>query len=130
MINVEELKGVASAKNYPRGTVIIQEGGQLPHSMYIVLKGKVRVLRNFRMYNEVNIAELGVGEFFGEMSLFLLEPRTATVVTIEESIILEIDQLNAYEIFENYPEMGYRMLRALCQRIKDTSGKIPPPARK
>ncbi len=59
-------------KNYKKGDLIIQEGS-VGQEMFFISKGKVNV---FKMIDEekVDLAALGVDEFFGEMSLVLEDP--------------------------------------------------------
>ncbi|MCL2350571.1 MAG: cyclic nucleotide-binding domain-containing protein [Defluviitaleaceae bacterium] len=124
MIDLTELRALSTAVTYPRGTVIIEENTTEPYSMYIVLKGKVRVFKNFRWIRETLLATLGPGAFFGEMSLFLKKPRSATVVTMEETIVLELTHENVLEILKSHPELSVSIMETLCGRMDHTSSVI------
>ena len=120
MIDLEQLKNMAIAKLYVDGSVIIQEGDvSKPYCMYILLKGSVGVYRNYGQTKETHVATLKPGDFFGEMSMFLQEPRTATVIAHEGVLVLEINQSNAHEFIESQPGVAYSVIKTLCLRIQE-----------
>ena len=126
-MDLEQLKDLSTAKKFSKNTVIIREKAKEPYSMYIILQGSVRIVKNYGAVDQVLITKLGPGDFFGEMSLFLLKPRAATVITSdEETVVLEINQNNAYNIIETNSEMLYKILKTLCERIDYLNGKVPP----
>ncbi|MCL2399820.1 MAG: cyclic nucleotide-binding domain-containing protein [Defluviitaleaceae bacterium] len=127
MIDLEQLQELSTAKSYSKNTIIIREKDKEPYCMYIILQGNVRIVKNYGAVDQVLITQLGPGDFFGEMSLFLLKPRAATVITSsEETVVLEINQMNAYSIIENNSELLYKIVKTLCERIDYLNGKVPP----
>lgn len=123
-MNLKHLMNLSTAKKFPKNSVIISEGDSQPYSMYFLLSGSVRVVKNYGGYNQVVVATLNKGDFFGEMSLFLLKPRSATVVTADETVALEITQLNVYELIEKNPQVLYHILKVLCTRIDNLNDRV------
>ena len=70
--------------------------GDPGREMFILQKGKVQVRKKVGSGEKV-LAELGDGEFFGEMALLMGMNRSATVEVIEDSKILVVSP----ETFEN-----------------------------
>jgi small-conductance mechanosensitive channel/CRP-like cAMP-binding protein len=66
---------------------IVVRGGEPGSSMFIVARGAVSVTLEA---GGVEVARLGPGTFFGEMSLLTGEPRSATVAAVTDSELLEI----------------------------------------
>ena len=62
------------------------------------------------------VAKLGEGEYFGEMSLLANEPRAATVVAHTECQLLEIDKDALKPVFDKYPELMETMARIVTER--------------
>ena len=72
---------------YGHGEAIVREG-EAGQSMFVVKSGRVKVRLE---ESGREIASLGRGEYFGEMSLLTGDPRTASVVADGDAMVLEID---------------------------------------
>jgi CRP/FNR family transcriptional regulator, cyclic AMP receptor protein len=68
-------------RSYPPGAVIVRQG-DTSMSFYVVLSGRVRVVRHFSGEDGIDIVEEGPGGFFGEMGVIDDLPRAATVVAL------------------------------------------------
>jgi CRP-like cAMP-binding protein len=96
----DDLKAVAKLVKrvqYPTRSEICRQG-QLGVTAYFVESGELRVLHVDSEGIEQEVARLGPGEYFGETSLLLGEPRDATVEVIQDATLLylnknEFDQL-------------------------------------
>jgi CRP/FNR family transcriptional regulator, cyclic AMP receptor protein len=66
---------------YPAGAVIVRQG-DTSMSFYVVLSGKVRVVRQSPGDDGIEIVEEGPGGFFGEMGVIDDLPRAATVIAL------------------------------------------------
>ena len=124
MIDTMMLVKYSTAMRFPKGAAIINEGDTMPYSMYHILHGTVQVVKNFGKEDQTIITSLKKGDFFGEMSLFLLEPRAASVIAEEDVAVLEINQTNVYEIIMQNPEMTYVLLKTLCSRLGTLNKRI------
>src|SRR4051812_31189174 len=73
------------------GTVIVsaEEAGD---SMYVIASGKVKVVLYGQTGREIILSMLKAGDFFGEMSLFDRQPRSANVVAVAETQLLTLDR--------------------------------------
>ena len=68
-------------RTYPPGAVIVRQG-DTSMSFYVVLSGRVRVVRHSTGDDGTDIVEEGPGGFFGEMGVIDDLPRAATVVAL------------------------------------------------
>jgi len=93
--------------------------GQEGRSLYIVVKGRVRVHIGDR-----DVAQLSEGAPFGEMSLFDAEPRSASVTTIEPSECLMLTQQQLYDAIEETPGIAINIIRMLSRRTRELNQKI------
>jgi CRP-like cAMP-binding protein len=80
------LVDVATEQLYAAGETVVRQG-DAGNSMFIVCSGTLRV--TFEPGNQ-EMAELGPGEYFGEMSLLTGDARTATVVATTDSLLLQL----------------------------------------
>ncbi len=81
-----DLGRAARASLYAAGESIVHQGDE-GSSMFVVVRGEVAVMLE-PVHQEV--ARMGRGGFFGEMSLLTGAPRTATVKAVTDSELLEI----------------------------------------
>ncbi|PYS70225.1 MAG: hypothetical protein DMF69_14255, partial [Acidobacteria bacterium] len=85
------------------GELVIREGEE-GASMFVVHKGRVKVQINENGRAKA-VATLNEGDFFGEMALFTGEPRTASVVAVEETEVLEIGHSAMKQVFDRNPDL-------------------------
>ncbi len=97
---------------FPQGQIICQEN-DAGYSFYIILSGAVEVMSE---KTGKYIATLHEGEFFGEMSLLLGSPRTATVKTLEDSILFVIEQHDLQRLLEEFPSLAVDISQKLYER--------------
>jgi CRP-like cAMP-binding protein len=94
------------------GEVIVtkgEEGG----SMYVIVDGRVEVMDEQRVLNQ-----LGSRAVFGELSLLDSSPRTATVRALEETTLLRLDQTPFYEIMSDYVEVALGTIQMLARNLR------------
>ncbi len=107
---------------YELDQMVIKEGDR-GDELFIVLQGKVRVLRG----GEV-LTRLGVGEHFGEMALIRSVPRSATVTSEGKSELIAIRRTEFFEILRKEHEIAVKMLwqflGVLADRLDQTSADL------
>ncbi|HYV28579.1 MAG TPA: cyclic nucleotide-binding domain-containing protein [Candidatus Eisenbacteria bacterium] len=84
------------------GTVIVREG-ELGSRLYLIGSGFMRVCKNFDKPNEVELAALTEGDFFGEMCILETMPRAATVQAVTDSTLYSMSSMAFYEMYEKMP---------------------------
>jgi CRP-like cAMP-binding protein len=82
--------------------------------MYIVLEGEVSVEIRGGFH-----AELGPGNFFGEIALLVPSGRVARVRAATKARCLSVPRKDALELLESEPSLAIRMLRELARRLTD-----------
>ncbi|CBN54029.1 cyclic nucleotide-binding domain-containing protein [Kamptonema animale CS-326] len=112
------LASVMDELSFPSKYSIFTEG-QEGRSLYIVVSGKVRVHIGDR-----DLAQLEQGTFFGEMSLFDAEPRSASITTIEKCECLMLTQMQLYDAIDETPGIAVNIIRLLSRRIRELNQKI------
>ncbi len=86
--------------------------------MYFIYKGKIRIHDG-----DHTLATLQDNEILGELSVLDSETRSATATTIEESVLLKLDQEPFYEIIMNNAGVLKGILKTLCKRLRETNIK-------
>jgi hypothetical protein len=83
---VDHLAQQLSARMVQPGIVVISQG-EVGDRFYLIDRGRVAVTADGR-----HVADLGAGEFFGEIALLRDVPRTATVTATEETRLLTLER--------------------------------------
>ena len=73
----------------PAGTVVVREG-EPGNRLYLIAAGFVRVCKRFDQPDEVELAGLTEGDFFGEMCVLETLPRAATVQAVTEVVLYNL----------------------------------------
>lgn len=97
------------------GEAIVQEK-ETGHSLFIIARGVVRVTAQYGRPAAVELARLGPGDFFGEMSLLTGEPRSASVTAITDCDLLEIAKSGLDPILRTRPEIVEHLARSMAER--------------
>ncbi len=79
----------------------IVRAGEIGRDMYFISKGSVAVLS---ADETVTYATLTAGQFFGEISLLLSTPRTATIRALEFCDLYQLNKDQFDHVLEHYPE--------------------------
>ena len=115
---LSDLAQLGRLRGFVPGAVIITQGDE-SHSMYIILRGRVRVEREHAdLVNPIVLAELGPGETVGEMGVLEHARRSATVIAIEETEVVEIDQEGLRDVLISSPGVATALLRTLSRRLR------------
>jgi CRP/FNR family transcriptional regulator, cyclic AMP receptor protein len=84
--------------------------------MYFVKKGLIRLTKTMSG-ERVKIAELGEGEFFGEMSLLEEYPRSAQATAVVKTEALGIFRPDLLDLIKRHPKLGSKILMKLSKRL-------------
>ena len=105
-------------KTFSNGEVIIKEGDS-GNTFYQLLEGKVAVYKNYGKDDQVQIAILEPGQYFGEMAVIeKTYPRSTTIVATGDVKVTEIaaEELNDY--ITQHPDKILAIMKLLGSRIK------------
>jgi len=78
-------------EQYGAGEVIFNEGEEGRH-VYVVKSGRVEVVRRKKGGGPDVMSVLGPGDHFGELALLGKTPRTATIRTLEDTVVYKMDR--------------------------------------
>jgi predicted acylesterase/phospholipase RssA/CRP-like cAMP-binding protein len=116
----EDLDLIASRlrkEDHPKGNILFEEGDP-GDAMYLVESGQLAVVG--QKHGE-HIALIGPGNFVGDISLILAQPRTATVqVTIDAQLWL-LEKKDFDDLITTRPSIALEMMRELSRRLVTTT---------
>jgi CRP-like cAMP-binding protein len=111
----------------PAGAAIIREGEE-GDFMVIVLDGLCEIVRRDAGGQPRRLALAGPGKTLGEMSMIDGEPRFASCIALEDTLLAVLDRASLTRIIAEDPPLGIKILMELVlllsQRLRTASGKL------
>jgi CRP-like cAMP-binding protein len=107
----------AHRKLFPAGTNIIT--AETPgEAVYIILYGTVKIHIEQPDGRDVTLALLGAGDTVGEMSLIDSVGRSASALTLEDSLLLWMDRTTFQHMLDDFPPVARNLVRILSARVR------------
>jgi CRP-like cAMP-binding protein len=104
-------------RRFNRGALVLMQGEQ-GDSLYLIAEGQVKVVLIGEDGREVILSVMGPGSFFGEMSLIDEQPRSANVVAMQDSVLLQLRREDFQARVRSSPEVALGLIRELSQRLR------------
>ena len=116
---LDEITDSLNIKKFNTGDLIIKQGEQ-GDSIFLILQGSVRVFYDDEKIGKVvELAYLTKRDFFGEMGFFGNKIRRASVVSVDDSILLELKKDNISKLMKSYPAIEETFQKFYQERILD-----------
>ncbi len=110
-----------------KGTRIFLEGDTESY-MCLIAKGRVSIVKEDSEHGHKVLSTLDRGQTFGEMALIDQEPRSASAIAAQDSMLLILSKENLDLLLDRYHRLGVQVLMKLCrmmsQRLRQTSGLL------
>src|SRR5206468_11308086 len=117
---LRELEGLLHERTYQPEEIVFDEG-DIGLGLFIVVSGRVKVVSSHAGLKHL-APEFGRGEFFGELSLFDEERRTARVVAVEPTQTVALFRAEFFSLLERNRSIGakilYELSRTICLRSR------------
>src|SRR5437867_8622170 len=109
---------------FPPAEVIVREGAP-GVSMYIIKSGLVEVRKKDTTTGfDFLVAQLSKGAAVGEMSLLTGKPRSATVTTVQPSVVFTLTRADFRSLLTQRPEISLGLARILAERLEDATKQV------
>ncbi|HKG46833.1 MAG TPA: DUF1003 domain-containing protein [Pyrinomonadaceae bacterium] len=114
-----ELRSLLSDKRVPQNTRLFRQGDK-GDAMYLIESGRVRISIRDQEEQEVILAELAQGDFFGEMSIIDGRQRSADAKVIEDAQLAILSREAFLSFVRSNADVALEMLSALTDRLRRT----------
>src|SRR5919202_1453896 len=112
------LAGGAPERHFRAGEFIFHDG-DAGDWMYVIQEGQVEIIKPVDG-RDVLLAELGAGEFFGEMALLEESPRMASARAATDVTLVEFSKEDLLQVVSGQPQLIYEAARVLSSRLRET----------
>jgi len=120
---LDKIAKLGTRKKYKKGNIIVLEQ-EMGAALFVIITGKVKVVRTDEEGREVILSIFGPGEFFGEMSLLDGLARSATVVATAKSELFMIHRREFLDLLNEFPAVAISLLAELTMRLRKADAQI------
>ncbi len=118
-MNAEEMaliERVGVIRKFPRGTPLMIEG-EMGSSFMLVLSGTVEVRKGLRGGKYKKLVELKACDLLGEIAFLGVQPRTASVVAMEDTEVIEFERKDFLKLIDKHPVIGVKAYRGMAEEL-------------
>ncbi|MCF6336388.1 MAG: Crp/Fnr family transcriptional regulator [Gammaproteobacteria bacterium] len=117
------ISSLAVTRSFPKNTLVICEG-DASDSLYVVLSGKVKVFLSDEEGKEVTLNMQGAGEYFGELAILDEAPRSASVMTVEDTKLAVLSKAAFEKCMEQHATIALVVMRGLACRLRELTENV------
>jgi CRP/FNR family cyclic AMP-dependent transcriptional regulator len=121
--DMEAVSDLVVTRSFPKNTLVICEGDQ-SDSLYFILSGKVKVFLSDEEGKEVTLNMQTAGDYFGELAILDEAPRSASVMTVEETKLAILSKSAFDKCMEEHPAMALVIMRGLARRLRELTENV------
>jgi CRP-like cAMP-binding protein len=121
--HLKGLAGFCKERSYAAGQSLVTQGEE-GAGMFLIVSGKVKVVKRNESGQSFEIATHGPGEFIGEMAVIDGAPRTASVVATEDTVCLVLVSWDFNAFMKAHPEIALEILPVVVKRFRETNEKL------
>jgi NTE family protein len=115
-----EIWSRARIRRLPRGETLVLQNTPAD-AVFVVVSGRFEV----RLADQpAPLAEIAVGQPIGEIAFFAGGLRTATVVAVRDSVVLELDRASFEDVARRVPAIYDQLLAAMARRLAETTARV------
>jgi CRP/FNR family cyclic AMP-dependent transcriptional regulator len=121
--DISQLMSAAKRRTYRAGEVIFHrdDPGQV---LYMIKEGKVKICRFSPDGQEISLAVLGKGEYFGEFALLDGLPRSADAIAMEKVECYTLQRSDFHNAIMKNPKIAIQVMEALTRRLRTTDQMV------
>jgi uncharacterized membrane protein len=114
-----ELRDLLKLREVAGNTPLFKMGDS-GDAMYLIDSGRVRISVHDSFGHAVTLADLGGGDFFGEMAILDGKARSADATVIEDARLAILSRTDFLAFVRRNPDVALKMLSAITNRLRDT----------
>lgn len=118
---------ICEGRSYDNGERILEQGSK-DHELFIILTGDVEIRKKVGGQSDVPVSVLNAGDVFGEASIFLDVPRTASVVAKKPVRLLFTTREHLFTYSNSKPHAGLKIfshiIYSLLNKLSATGAEL------
>jgi len=124
--SLDVLAEYAENRHFVKGHLIVLEGATEVENLglCVIISGGVEITRRMSDGSQFQLAVLGPGDCFGELSVIDGQPRSASAVAVEDTECLMLTAIDFREFLQISPKVAHNLLRVIVGRLRQTDEMI------
>lgn len=100
-----------------KGERILEHGSE-SREVFFIVRGAVNVVNDSPAGRHLTFATIGSGEYFGELSAIDGQPRSASVVAGEDTLLAVMPARDFLELLQSRADIAFRLLQRLTKMVR------------
>jgi CRP/FNR family transcriptional regulator len=120
---IEYLAQLSVERDYDTGSYVFWEDDP-PGYLYILVSGRIKILKHSEQGRDVIITFFGRGEMFGEVAILENKPYPASAIATEPSKVLAISRKDFLSFVSKYPGASIGIIGILSSRLREAQNRL------
>jgi len=121
--DLNKIADMAQVLLYEPGEEIIKQDDR-DGRLFVILEGEVEVIKNLGAPNWRRLNRLGPGAYFGEMAVLGDSQRTASVVAVDQTKLMCLNDFDLRAAMEKYSNIAIELLQTLVRRLEEKEQRL------
>ncbi|MBD3320758.1 MAG: cyclic nucleotide-binding domain-containing protein [Chitinivibrionales bacterium] len=121
--DIGAVASIAEEITFRPGEEIVSEN-DVGDSLFLIKKGTVRIVKKVDETSSIDLAELSIGECFGDMAVFDAEQRSASVRAKDTCTLLRINGQDLIDVILDHPHISIELLKIFIKRLRKANATI------
>jgi len=122
-VECDRLAEIVTVIRLQKGDILIEQGKK-DDSLYVLIKGRLRVNRSTGGGSQVTLACIREGEMAGEMGFLDNSEHSATLQADDTTEILQIDRNDLEGLLDEHPQTVYKLMRAIAREVHQITQRM------
>jgi CRP/FNR family cyclic AMP-dependent transcriptional regulator len=118
-----ELAETTAYRSFSKNTTVIYQG-DTPSSIYVIVRGRVRLSLPLCDGREFIFSDLGPGDVFDLSSLFVAQDSRMNAISISESNVLQIGLTSVASLFDRHADLALNVVPIFCKAMLEAQDRI------
>jgi len=121
--NLKLLAMLCKERTFKKGSTLVEQG----HSgsgLFIVVSGKLKIIKENELGDSFDLGSLGPGGFFGEITVLDDAPRSSSVIAVEDTECLVLISWDFKALVKIHPEIALELLPFVVKRFRESNRKL------
>jgi len=121
--NLKLLATLCKERIFEKGSILVKQGN-CGLGLFIVVSGKLKIIKENERGDSFDMGSLGPGGFFGEITVLDNAPRSSSIIAVEDTECLVLISWDFNALAKLHPEIALELLPFVVKRFREANRKL------